>query len=93
MSVMLYKSPGPHCIHGVQCEYVVVKAEEVDEYISNGWCENPADLGGSDAKGSGLSKQEEASKEEATKEEKGEVVEVVKKKRGRPPKNATLGED
>ena len=88
MSVMLYKCPGPHKLHGVSCEYKVVEEGQVEEELANGWSSTPAEAGESHAKGSGV--QKEVKKEEA-KKEKGEVVEaapVVKKKRGRPPKKA-----
>ena len=37
MSVMLYKQPGKHKIHGDTFDYVVVNEDEVEVSLSNGW--------------------------------------------------------
>ena len=37
MTVMLYKSPGPHKFHGGDFDYIVVDEADVDVSISEGW--------------------------------------------------------
>jgi len=37
MSVMLYKHPGPHEIHGDKFDYIVVPESGVDGAIKDGW--------------------------------------------------------
>ncbi len=37
MSVMLYKQPGKHKIHGDTFDYVVVNEDEVEVSLSHGW--------------------------------------------------------
>lgn len=37
MTVMLYKAPGPHKIHGRMFDYVVVGEDEVSDRIKGGW--------------------------------------------------------
>ncbi len=37
MSVMLYKKPGKHKIHGDTFDYVVVNEADVEASIDNGW--------------------------------------------------------
>lgn len=37
MTVMLYKAPGPHKIHGRMFDYVVVEEDEVSGRIDDGW--------------------------------------------------------
>ena len=37
MSIMLYRHPGPHAIHGGKYDYVVVEKEDMPRYIENGW--------------------------------------------------------
>jgi hypothetical protein len=34
---MLYKSPGPHDIHGGKFDYVIVDEEGVDAALKDGW--------------------------------------------------------
>jgi len=38
MSVMLYKKPGKHKMHGDTFDYIVVDESEVDRSTSQGWC-------------------------------------------------------
>lgn len=37
MTVMLYKSPGPHKLHGGDFDYIIVEEAEVDKCVANGW--------------------------------------------------------
>lgn len=37
MSVMLYKYPGPHEIHGDKFDYCIVSEDEVDAAVKDGW--------------------------------------------------------
>ncbi len=37
MSVMLYKHPGKHDIHGDMFDYIVVDGDEVDAKLKEGW--------------------------------------------------------
>lgn len=37
MSVMLYKHPGKHKLHGDKFDYVVVKEDEVEATCKQGW--------------------------------------------------------
>lgn len=37
MSVMLYKHPGPHKIHGDNFDYIVVDDADVDAKVKEGW--------------------------------------------------------
>lgn len=37
MTVMLYKHPGVHEIHGDKFDYVIVDEKDVDEAIAAGW--------------------------------------------------------
>lgn len=39
MSVMLYKYPGPHKIHGDNFNYMIVEADNVAHAVKNGWFE------------------------------------------------------
>lgn len=43
MSVMLYKTPGPHKLHGIMCEYTVVEEGDVDARLKEGWAKSPAE--------------------------------------------------
>lgn len=36
-SVMLYKHPGPHDIHGDKFDYMVCHQNEMDKYLADGW--------------------------------------------------------
>ena len=38
MTVMLYKSPGPHKFHGGDFDYIVVDEADVDARVADGWC-------------------------------------------------------
>ncbi len=38
MSVMLYKHPGKHKIHGDMFDYIIVDKEAVESAIKDGWC-------------------------------------------------------
>lgn len=38
MSVMLYKHPGPHEIHGDMFDYIIVDEDAVEGAIKDGWC-------------------------------------------------------
>jgi len=37
MSVMLYKSPGPHKFHGGDFDYIVVEEADVAACVAEGW--------------------------------------------------------
>lgn len=37
MSVMLYKHPGKHKLHGDKFDYIVVEENDVESAIENGW--------------------------------------------------------
>ena len=37
MTVMLYKHPGPHKLHGDMFAYVVVDEDDVADHIADGW--------------------------------------------------------
>lgn len=37
MTVMLYKSPGPHKLHGVMVDYVIVDEADVEAKLAEGW--------------------------------------------------------
>jgi hypothetical protein len=41
MSNMLYRAPGPHNLHGVQVEYVIVNDDEIEAIQAEGWCLTP----------------------------------------------------
>lgn len=36
-SIMLYKHPGPHDIHGDKFDYMVCHQNEMDKYLADGW--------------------------------------------------------
>lgn len=40
MSVMLYKHPGPHDIHGDKFDYIVVDEADVDAKVKEGWAKS-----------------------------------------------------
>lgn len=46
MSVMLYKHPGPHAIHGDMFDYVIVDEDDVDGAIADGWARTTAEAKG-----------------------------------------------
>lgn len=37
MTVMLYKSPGPHKFHGGEFDYIIVEEDDVDARVAEGW--------------------------------------------------------
>ena len=37
MTVMLYKTPGPHKFHGGDFDYIVVEEADVDARVAEGW--------------------------------------------------------
>ena len=37
MTVMLYKSPGPHKFHGGEFDYIIVPEADVDARVAEGW--------------------------------------------------------
>jgi hypothetical protein len=37
MTVMLYKHPGPHEIHGDKFDYTIVDEADVDSAVKDGW--------------------------------------------------------
>jgi hypothetical protein len=37
MTVMLYKYPGPHSLHGDKFDYIVVNDDGVDNALKDGW--------------------------------------------------------
>ena len=37
MTVMLYKSPGPHQFHGGDFDYIVVDEADVETCLAEGW--------------------------------------------------------
>lgn len=37
MSVMLYKHPGHHALHGGFYDYVVVNEADVEKHLADGW--------------------------------------------------------
>ena len=37
MTVMLYKSPGPHKFHGGDFDYIIVDEADVDARVAEGW--------------------------------------------------------
>lgn len=37
MTVMLYKSPGPHQFHGGNFDYIIVEEADVDACVADGW--------------------------------------------------------
>lgn len=37
MTVMVFKSPGPHKIHGYQVEYRVIDEQQAGEHLADGW--------------------------------------------------------
>jgi len=41
MSTMLYKSGGKEKLHGVMVQTIVVKDEQVKEYLADGWLDSP----------------------------------------------------
>lgn len=43
MTVMLYKFPGKHMLHGIPCDYTIVEESEVDAKIAEGWARSPAE--------------------------------------------------
>lgn len=45
MSTMLYRCPGPHRLHDVDCEYVIVGDDEIDSHLSGGWHRTPTEAG------------------------------------------------
>lgn len=40
MSVMLYKHPGPHDIHGDKFDYIIVDEADVDAKVKEGWAKS-----------------------------------------------------
>ena len=36
-SIMLYKHPGPHEIHGDKFDYIIVHGNQMDSYLAQGW--------------------------------------------------------
>src|SRR5262245_51663474 len=38
MPTMLYKSPGPHDIHGGKFDYVIVEDDQIGATQAKGWC-------------------------------------------------------
>lgn len=38
MTVMLYKHPGKHKLHGNMFDYIIVEADEVQQKVKEGWC-------------------------------------------------------
>lgn len=43
MSVMLYKAPGKHKLHGYDVDHRVVAEDDVQAAIKDGWHKTPAD--------------------------------------------------
>ena len=37
MTVLLYKSPGPHKFHGGDFDYIIVEEADVDACVAEGW--------------------------------------------------------
>lgn len=37
MTVMLYKHPGKHKLHGNMFDYIIVEADEVQQKVKDGW--------------------------------------------------------
>lgn len=40
---MLYKCPGPHFLHGIKCDYIIVPSNQADQWIAKGWSYSPAE--------------------------------------------------
>ena len=40
-TLMLYKHPGEHKLHGIMCDYIVVNEDEKTNYLVEGWAESP----------------------------------------------------
>jgi hypothetical protein len=45
MTVMLYKSPGPHKFHGGDFDYIVVDEADVDVCLAEGWALTTTEAG------------------------------------------------
>jgi hypothetical protein len=45
MATMVFKSPGPHRIHGADVEYKVVDDSEVEGLLSDGWSMTAVEAG------------------------------------------------
>ena len=42
-TVMVYSYPGPHKLHGIDCDYVVVPEDEAEAHLKAGYSKTPAD--------------------------------------------------
>ncbi len=40
---MIYRCPGPHKLHGVDCEYKIVSEDDVESHFGEGWAKTPAE--------------------------------------------------
>jgi len=40
-TIMLYKHPGEHILHGVKCDYVIVNEDETGKLLEEGWALSP----------------------------------------------------
>ena len=61
MTTMIYRCPGPHLLHGVECEYKIVDADGVDDALAEGWSRTPkeaAEKGGKSDELDGLTREE-----------------------------------
>lgn len=50
MSVMLYKHPGPHEIHGDKFDHIIVDEGDVESAIKDGWCKTTGEAKAGSAK-------------------------------------------
>lgn len=50
MSVMLYKHPGKHAIHGDMFDYIVVEDADVDAKVKEGWAKTTGEAKNGPAK-------------------------------------------
>lgn len=40
---MLYKCPGSHFLHGINCDYIIVPSNQADQWIAKGWSYSPTE--------------------------------------------------
>lgn len=60
MSVMLYKHPGKHAIHGDKFDYIIVDKNDVDAKMKEGWAKTTDEAKNGPAKKRGRKPKTEA---------------------------------
>jgi hypothetical protein len=90
---MLYRAPGPHNLHGVQVDYIIVLDQDVKVAQADGWHLTPTEAAEAHTAVSRAQIADEAQRadvQEAAESMASEWIEpspeVQKRKPGRPPK-------